>query len=94
MRAKNSQRVGKIADLWFEARDDGRLRKGVSKILQRDMGAERGIVNDLTFSSVSSFLGASLNMRSQPEQYGRAAIRRSVLHKYLHSTDCSSQSCA
>jgi len=47
VRPKNGQRVGKVADLRFKARDNGRLRKGMGKIFERDMGAERGVVNDL-----------------------------------------------
>jgi hypothetical protein len=47
VRAKNGQRLGKVADLRFKARDDGRLREGVGEIFKRYVGAERGVVDDL-----------------------------------------------
>lgn len=47
MRAQNRHGQGEIADLGFEAGDNGRLGKGVGKIFERYMGAERGVVDDL-----------------------------------------------
>lgn len=47
VRSEDGLWLGKVADLGFEARDDGRLGEGVSEIFQRDVGAERGAVNDL-----------------------------------------------
>jgi hypothetical protein len=44
---KDSQGLGKVPDLLLKARDNRRLRKGVGEIFKGDVGAKRGVVNDL-----------------------------------------------
>lgn len=47
VRAENRQRMRKVADLWFEARDDGGLGERVREVFERDVGAEWRVVDDL-----------------------------------------------
>lgn len=47
MGADNGQGRREVGDLGLEPRDDGRLREGVRKVLERDAGVERRMLDDL-----------------------------------------------